>query len=455
MNLKTRRIVFLFFLLIFLLVSPLLIISALGYKYNFKKHCLEKTGVFFVKSFPRGAAVYLDGEKFKKNTPTQITRLLPNSYKVEIAKKDYRPWQKNLTIQPNLTTFIEDVSLIYQTPKWTTILKGDFIDFLAAPSEQEQALIEQTAETKIVWLYNLDSDSFTKLFQAKTGSKLKLIAWSASNKKLLLKENKDYLVFNIEVPDVFISLTKISKVDLTEVKWDETNDNLIYGLNGDRLIKINLLEKQVSLITQDKIINYFPYKTKIIAIFKYKEKYYLKIYGNAEPQILFSLPASLNYQFAAAGSNNLLLFDPNQQQLYLLEPEKINQPVTSMLKNSLGFKWHNKQLIYWNNAELFAFYPAAGKSILLERSSEKISNAFWHPNAVYIYAVIGGKLKLYELDGRGQRNIYEILEVQEGQENFLATNKKGDYLYLITTANDLKGFYKIEIQWLLFNFFNH
>jgi hypothetical protein len=55
MQLKFRRILFFVFLAFFLVVSPLLIIYALGYKFNPAKRTLEKTGVFFIKSFPRSA----------------------------------------------------------------------------------------------------------------------------------------------------------------------------------------------------------------------------------------------------------------------------------------------------------------------------------------------------------------------------------------------------------------
>src|SRR3989344_8513986 len=94
MNQKARRWVMLSFLLFFLIVSPILILYSLGFKYNWQKNRLEKTGVFFIKSFPKNSEVYLDGQPIGKKTPTQITRLLAKNYQLEIKKKATGPGQK-------------------------------------------------------------------------------------------------------------------------------------------------------------------------------------------------------------------------------------------------------------------------------------------------------------------------------------------------------------------------
>ncbi|MCX6785523.1 MAG: PEGA domain-containing protein [Candidatus Komeilibacteria bacterium] len=446
MQLKFRRILFLVFLVFFLVASPLLIIYALGYKFNPAKRILEKTGVFFIKSFPRSAEIYLNNQKYKKTTPAQIIRLLPGSYQLKITKEGYRPWQKNLLIQPDLTTFIEDVSLIYREPKTTALIKGNFSDFLESTNNEELALLEQTSNGTILWIYSINNDNFIQLYQTPAQNNLKLMAWSSNNKKILIKQSKDYLVFNAELPGVFSSLDKVSKTELTDIKWDEVNDNLIYGLKSGQLLQVNLLEETSKQIVPEKVSAYFPYKNKMLAIVKVKDREYLKIYNNQASQIIFSLPASADYRLASADKDHFILFNEEFGQLYLLEPANTDQPVKTELKNVAGFKWHDAQLIYWNSAELVVFYPADNQSILLERSGEKISNALWHPNAAYVYAVIGDKLKLYELDSRDQRNVYEITTLAPGSENFLATNKKGDYLYLIANFNNQPGLYKMEMQ---------
>ena len=446
MDIRVRRIVVVIFVAFFLIASPLLILYGLGYKYNWQKHRLERTGVFFIKSFPRNADIYVDNKKYKKDTPTRITRLLPKVYNIKIVKENYSSWQKSLTVWPQMTTFIEDVSLIYKEPKFEMLLKGKFTDFLISPNRRQIALVEKDDESQIVWLYSLVNDSFTELYKTDVLNKIQVISWSFSNKKILIEQNNDYLIINADKPGTVHSLSKLAKVNLNNVKWDSYNDNILYALNKNRLLKINVIENDFIQLNKDTILNYYPYKTKLIGISKNQNKYYLNIYSNSEVEVLFSLPYSESYQFKRTTTDFLILFDNQQQQLYLLNPEDKNQPVKFLLKNISDFKWHNKQFIYWNSSELWVSYLESNEKILLERTSQKIQNAFWHPNAVYVYAVTGDKLKLYELDSRDQRNVYELLTINKGEEKFLATNKKGDYLYLITKINEKAGFYKVEIQ---------
>ena len=65
----------LIFITLFLLIAPILIIDATGYRYNFKKNRLEKTGILYLDSQPHAALIYLNG-KYQDTTPTRFSRLL-------------------------------------------------------------------------------------------------------------------------------------------------------------------------------------------------------------------------------------------------------------------------------------------------------------------------------------------------------------------------------------------
>jgi len=89
MTLQKRRILYSFFILLFLIIAPILIFYSLGYRYNFIKGNIEKTGVVFLKSFPKSAKIYLNNELQSDKTPTQITNLLSNTYDVRVEKEGY------------------------------------------------------------------------------------------------------------------------------------------------------------------------------------------------------------------------------------------------------------------------------------------------------------------------------------------------------------------------------
>lgn len=445
MHLRTRRFLVLGLALIFLVLSPLLILYGLGYKYNWQKNRLEKTGVFFIKSFPKDAEVYLDGVRQPKTTPTQITRLLPKVYEVKIFKDGFLPWIKNLAIQSQTATFIEDVSLIYQAPKITVAAKGDFVELLPDSSRENFALIEQLGQEQILWHYNAGDDKMNKLYSS-AEQKLELIGWSNSDKKILFRAGARLLTVHKDSPGLAIDLQNLTKGVVTDVKWHSQNDNLLFGLKGSQLLLINLLTNTATPVNLEKNFAFLSYKNGVLALVKNLDGFFLKSYLPGENRIIFSLPEKTGYQFSQNQAGDVVLHDQDEKQLYLISPEDKNQPVKTILKNVEGYGWLGRAMVYWGNSELWVYYPEFNQQVFLERTSQKISRAWWHPNAVYIYAEVGNQLKLYELDSRDARNVYDILEIDPDQSGLISPNKKGDWLLAVASINGELGFYKLEIQ---------
>ena len=127
MTLKTRKILFLICLLIFIAGVPTLVGYAFGYRYNLKNNCLIKTGAFLIKTQPREINVYLDGELQDNKmmiTPKGlidkfiiITGLEPKNYLLEIKSKNYHSWKKNLKIKEGLVTKVNDIILLPKNPE--------------------------------------------------------------------------------------------------------------------------------------------------------------------------------------------------------------------------------------------------------------------------------------------------------------------------------------------------
>lgn len=81
------------------------IFYARGFKPNFKKGSIDRTGLIVAKSQPTGANVYLDG-RLTNATDTNINYLEPKTYKIRIEKDGYTPWEKELEIKADLATEI-------------------------------------------------------------------------------------------------------------------------------------------------------------------------------------------------------------------------------------------------------------------------------------------------------------------------------------------------------------
>ena len=67
MKKKLRNILFLSLVIIFFVISPAIILYSQGYRFDFQKRQLLKTGGIYVKTSLPAAEVYIDG-KYKNKT---------------------------------------------------------------------------------------------------------------------------------------------------------------------------------------------------------------------------------------------------------------------------------------------------------------------------------------------------------------------------------------------------
>lgn len=102
MKRKTRRILFYVSIFIFLVISFMAVLFALGYKYDFVQNKFFKTGSFALKSNV-DAQVYINDNlvgstSFLTHSFSQ-GRFLPRTYNVRLQTDNYQPWEKLISIE--------------------------------------------------------------------------------------------------------------------------------------------------------------------------------------------------------------------------------------------------------------------------------------------------------------------------------------------------------------------
>ena len=196
MNKALRRVTYLSFFVLFFILTPLFIMYAVGYRYNFDINTIEKNGAFYIKSYPRGAEIYIDNIKTRHKTPHQLTNIQPGNHDVLIQKDGYLDWHKQLSVYSGEIIFVEDIVLFLTDIQKTSFGRGSD-NFLVNKQKNKYAYIDD---------YDLLDNNMlmiTDIEQAKTqtisGIPLDhdLIDWSDDNQYLLLKYLDSYSVFNI------------------------------------------------------------------------------------------------------------------------------------------------------------------------------------------------------------------------------------------------------------------
>jgi len=60
MKLRYRRLIYSTFIFIFVILTPIIILYTSGYRYNFKKRTIEKTGILYLESKPKDALILIN-----------------------------------------------------------------------------------------------------------------------------------------------------------------------------------------------------------------------------------------------------------------------------------------------------------------------------------------------------------------------------------------------------------
>lgn len=144
MTLKTRRFIYLSFILVFLLAAPPLVLYTAGFRYNLKKHALEQTGVIVLNAEPRDAVVTVNGARAQGEMPIRVKRVNPNLYTLRAEKEGYHAWEKTLSVETGRTTFAYDIVLFKKNlPELLNVQDAD-----TARSGDDQQFPDKTITVK-------------------------------------------------------------------------------------------------------------------------------------------------------------------------------------------------------------------------------------------------------------------------------------------------------------------
>lgn len=445
MNLTHRRILYLFFFLIFFITAPIVILWAEGFRYNFTKHQLQKSGVLFLESKPSKAEIYLNGKLQNDKTTARLKNLLPDDYQVEIKKDGYQTWQKKLAVYSGQTTFAQYVRLFKQNSEIKNILSKSII--LASQKIEDSLAIIYQAENEVLklGLFNLANQNLKELNTL--NYQPEKITLSPGKSFVYLEYNPEYAkqqwIFDINKQQL-IDLLQITAQEIKHLKWlPDTQDEIIYGISLVGLEKINLNSQEKTTLLKKPMLDFYLHGDEIFWLEETLDKILLNrtnLNNLDEFETITSLPISDNYEFYNTRPNLLTLLDKKNEILYLIKTD--NQAGGDKIKifpETNYIQWLDGLLLMGNNFEISTYDWEKDERKLIVRLSSAIKKAIWYPVATHLIYLVTDSLKVIELVNH-QRNLHTLIEKTDMQNVFI--NDKGDKIYFI----DGNGISEVEIQ---------
>lgn len=241
MTKRTRTFIFILFVFLFALGAPSAVFYSQGYRVDFEKKKIVRTGGLYFRVSPGRANVYLNGE-FEKGTSlltnsAYIENLLPKSYKIEIKKDGFRSWVKTLEVKEKEVTEAENIVLFPESPQFTILDRGVLPLITASVTSTDKKKFIETDGYEI-WIMPLEKDR-EKIFLTRFSEKIGNIFWL----------NDYYLIFNlgneIKIAEIDnrdgLNIINLAEFEKPKMTWDK-NAGKLYVISGKKLYLLeNLL----------------------------------------------------------------------------------------------------------------------------------------------------------------------------------------------------------------------
>ncbi|MCX6792611.1 MAG: PEGA domain-containing protein [Candidatus Falkowbacteria bacterium] len=384
MNIVYRRIIFSFFVLLFCILVPVILIYATGNTINWSRLSLEKTGSILIDSEPNGATVFLNGEKLNSNflevfqgktpliTKAKVNNLAPGEYTIRLEKNGYWPWEEKFRLSPGGVTNFGTIGLFSQAEP-ELVYSLDKAELVLSPNGEKIALLKNNLLT--ITDVNSGSNQELELNNLDTEAE---INWASNNKKISIG---NYII-SLDKKTVS-NLASDTKKNVSLLRWSD-NESMVYFVSNKKILRYTESNKNISelalnsqLNNQD-IVDYLIKGDQIYIIVSSRNTKSLLI-GSIEGQLTsLSLPTG-NYKFKTDDSPKPVLIDENN--IYVIDEPLALFSKPRLLEVSTHFKlghWQDNSLTYASGLELRR-WDKEGQEYLLTRFGSAI-NELWPVN---------------------------------------------------------------------------
>ncbi|BFT94923.1 MAG: hypothetical protein MNSN_07870 [Minisyncoccus archaeiphilus] len=421
---KTVQLVFVSLLSFsFVIVTIFVLLSAQGYNFDLNKRKIIETGGIYVKTAQPGAAVFIDGKYADiTNSFTRdllVQKLLPGSHNIKISREGYFIWEKDLSVDEKMVTKAQNIILFPQDISFNPLMS----DIEEVFEIGNNVFLIQSTDGRLVWFdsakdFRKDVLS-AKEFKAIKG--IKKIEFSPDKQKALIsaKDGKYYLL-SLDVNSGNLQL--IEGLD-KNISYPEFNGNSnIYHMSKGYLYSLNLINKKKELVKEEQVQGFALHGDGLYTLeagLLIRMNVYIKT-KEILTKAVFDFKKGSDYKLHIIEGRIFLIEDGRVFYYYNNEAKGFEKVIEST-KEVRYRSWSDKVVFVTGN-EIWLmllkdfespFFRKADSFIFLSRFSEKIDDIAWIDDD-YFAVIIGGKIRISEIDIRDRINFFEL-----GEENHL------------------------------------
>ncbi|HTX87072.1 MAG TPA: PEGA domain-containing protein [Candidatus Nanoarchaeia archaeon] len=456
MTLTLRRIIYYSFCLLFLIITPLIILYASGYEIDwqhlFTPLAVQKTGMTIIYSTPSGANIFLNGQPVERftdiffqklipsasnaiRTPAHIKNLAPGSYDLSVQLPGYWPWQRRIDIFPGKITHVLDINLFKNTSP----------QLLASRQSQRLSLAPNNKEIFLPasgQLFDIKTQALDKISAAFSTSTD--VSWSADSGRLAAGK----ALLNLKSPDKNLSLDKIIGPSISNLKWNGEMDKIYYQFKNS----INLFnladQSNETIIEENNILDYEVKGNYLYYAAQNGLNAQLKYFSLNDKKIVktIDLPASSGYQLINPTAKLINLYDQKYETLYLIDPSvSAASPIIETIDSVKKTEWVNdKELVWANDYEIWVLDLDKNENKLITRWSLPIKSIIKTKAANYILFATEKNINVITWTATDEIQVTELASFDSIASPVFDDTEKN--LYFTAKIGSDEGLYRLNIQ---------
>lgn len=448
MHRRVRRVLSLLFILTFLVAAPALIISTAGYRYNFLKGRIERTGVLFVSSKPSGAHIVLNGADTDKSTPSRVRRLLPGTYEVVLEKDGYRPWKKTVEIRSRETTFLNSVPLFLEGfPE--PVLDGPVERADFSPDRRYAAVLSSTESETELRVIDIRSGEvhFPYRTENVSGASLEIV-WSPDSGRFFMKRMNGkrpvFFLWDRKAPDAMTELIGIAPALYEDAFWSQEGrflhavaDGLLHSID----VEAHTAVEQGPAADTMRIIG-----STVFGIFRDEGGTKLVRRGlqDGEFDVIGDIPDG-TYRHLTGDPDRIALLDEEASRLLVIDPSAQPNELTYHELDASDASWSvDGVLLYRNDLELHTFDPNGSVDRLITRLGGQLKDAEWLPGYGLVLVSNGSEAILTEASGEPDRSIGTVARFTELSD--ITVDGSGTRAWFVGRIGSLEGLWTLKLR---------
>ncbi len=418
------------FTIIFIIIAPALVFYTSGYRWNPKKHAIERNGTLIIDTLPTGASIKLNGQNIPETTSVTLQNMAPGNYNIELNLNGYHPWSKTLWVEPERVTFASEIIL------WPDVspqlMSETNVEHIFSDSDAGLSLVVSNEADGSTSFGEVDKNGqIIKRVTTKENITISDVNWNPyDNKRVLVQGNVSSTSGNWLVQT---SPPLVSKIPDGIFHWES---NGLVGYTPDDQFSIR---SDQSVERQEKPANlkdaYGGWKIQELP----QATGLILVQGDNAKQGLVLPPGQWRLWYQKNGSvilreqNHWLWMDTNQAQ-------SVSRQATGDWLLPIIYK-KQIQFVYKNNNEAWVWL-AGQEPQLIYRQSDPLVNVSWHAEGRDVMVATKQEVLMFSLDDRNGRNKTVLATFDEIKDAAIIDN----FVYIAGRKDNKSGFWRLPLS---------